>query len=62
MSRTVRLVVSIILLLVGVVWLLQGIGVMGGSFMTDQPVWAVIGAALVVVGIGLLVRGRAPRA
>jgi hypothetical protein len=61
MSRTVRLVVGILLLLVGLVWFFQGIGVIGGSFMTDQPVWAVIGVALVAIGVGVLVRGRPRR-
>ena len=36
--------------LVGVVWLLQGLGVLPGSFMTGQPFWAVMGAILLVVG------------
>ena len=40
--------------LVGVVWLLQGLGVLPGSFMTGQLFWAVMGAILIVVG-GLLV-------
>jgi len=61
MSRTVRLVVGILLLLVGLVWFFQGIGVIEGSFMTDQPVWAVIGVALVAIGVGVLVRGRPRR-
>lgn len=61
MARPVRLLLSILLLVVGLVWLFQGIGVLEGSFMTDQPVWAVIGGALIVVAVGVLVRGRAPR-
>jgi hypothetical protein len=61
MSRPVRLVLAILLLLVGLVWFFQGIGVLKGSFMTDQPVWAVIGVALVVIGVGVLVRGRPTR-
>jgi len=40
----------------GCVWLLQGIGILPGSFMTGQPFWAVMGAILVAVG-GLLVFG-----
>jgi hypothetical protein len=62
MSRPIRLGLSIALLLVGLVWFFQGIGVIGGSFMSDQPVWAVIGVAMIALGVGLLVRGRAPRA
>ena len=40
--------------LVGVVWLMQGVGVLPGSFMTGQPFWAVMGTISVVVG-GLLI-------
>ena len=40
--------------LVGVVWLLQGVGILPGSFMTGQLFWAVMGAIFMVVG-GLLV-------
>jgi hypothetical protein len=40
----------------GGVWLLQGIGILPGSFMTGQPFWAVMGAIFVAVG-GLFVFG-----
>ena len=39
--------------LTGIVWILQGIGVLPGSFMTGQIVWAAIGAVLLFVS-GLL--------
>jgi hypothetical protein len=41
--------------LVGVVWVGQGIGLIGGSIMTNDPKWAVIGAVMIVVGVGLVV-------
>ena len=40
--------------LVGLVWLLQGVGILPGSFMTGQSFWAVMGAIFLIVG-GLLV-------
>jgi hypothetical protein len=46
-------VVSILLLLTGVVWILQGVGVIPGSFMTGQITWAVRGAVAAAVGIAL---------
>jgi hypothetical protein len=52
--RYVLLVVGGLLALVGGVWLLQGVGVLPGSFMTGQAFWAVVGAVLLAVG-GLLV-------
>jgi len=37
----------------GMVWIFQGIGVLPGSFMTGQIVWAAIGSVLLFVS-GLL--------
>jgi hypothetical protein len=54
--RYVLLVVGGLITLMGGVWLLQGIGILPGSFMTGQPFWAVMGAIFVAVG-GLLVFG-----
>jgi hypothetical protein len=38
----------IVLVAVGLVWLGQGIGLIGGSFMTGEPLWAIIGAAMLL--------------
>ena len=46
-------VVGGVLLLVGVLWALQGIGLVGGSFMTGQRPWLFIG--MVTAGLGLVV-------
>jgi hypothetical protein len=51
-----RRAIGIILLLVGIVWFFQGIGVIHGSFMTGEALWAVIGAVCVIGGIALLAR------
>lgn len=45
------LVVGIICILLGGVWILQGIGLLGGSFMTGQTLWATIGGILLIVGL-----------
>ena len=47
-------VVGVLALLMGCVWVLQGINVLPGSFMTGQTKWAVYGGILVVVGIAVL--------
>ena len=52
--RYVLLIVGGLMILVGGVWLLQGLGILPGSFMTGQPFWAVMGAISLAVG-GLLV-------
>jgi hypothetical protein len=49
------IVFGVLLLLVGIVWILQGINVLPGSFMTGQTKWAVNGAICVVIAIALLV-------
>ena len=49
-----RLVIAVVLLIVGAVWIGQGVGFIHGSFMTGESVWAVIGAVLVVVALALL--------
>ena len=47
-------ILGVIALLIGGVWLLQGINVLLGSFMSGQPKWAVIGGVLIAVGLTLL--------
>jgi hypothetical protein len=51
-----RRVIAIALILVGGVWFFQGVGVIEGSFMTGEALWAVIGGVCVVLGVVLLVR------
>ena len=43
-----------VFVVVGIVWLGQGVGLIGGSFMTGQAVWAVIGGACIVLGAYLV--------
>ncbi len=52
-----RIVVAVVLFLVGMVWLGQGVGFIGGSAMTGSSFWAVVGAALVVIAAWLAVSG-----
>lgn len=51
-------VLGVFCLLAGCVWILQGINILPGSFMTGQTKWAIYGALMAVVGIALLVSGR----
>ena len=46
----IRRAIAVVLFLVGVVWVLQGIGLLEGSFMTGEIVWAFIGAVCIGVG------------
>ena len=56
--RMLMTVVGALLVLMGGVWILQGINVLPGSFMTGQTKWAVYGAVAVAVGIGLVIVAR----
>ena len=59
--KTALTIVGVLCLLMGGVWFLQGINVLPGSFMTGQTKWAVYGAVVFIVGIGLLAVGRRRR-
>jgi hypothetical protein len=41
--RIARLVFGLACFAVGVIWLGQGVGIIGGSFMTGESIWAVFG-------------------
>jgi len=54
--RTIGVVVGLVLLLVGVVWILQGINVLPGSFMSGRMGYALLGFVVAIVGIVILLR------
>jgi hypothetical protein len=39
------------------VFTLQGLGILGGSVMTGHTIWAVIGPTLALIGLALVVVG-----
>jgi hypothetical protein len=51
--RTILIIFSVLLILAGGIWFLQGVNILPGSFMTGNPQWAVNGAVAVLVGAGL---------
>jgi len=46
-----------LLIVVGIVWILQGLDVLKGSFMTGQGFWAWMGAVAILVGLPMILRG-----
>ena len=62
------LILGVLAVAVGAVWTLQGLNILGGSVMSGNPMWAIIGpivavVGLVLVGIGAGIgRRRAPTA
>jgi hypothetical protein len=53
-----RTIAGLALLLLGLVWVLQGSGLLGGSFMTGQSQWLYIGIVVAIIGAGIIVTGR----
>jgi hypothetical protein len=47
-------IVGVILALLGLLWIGQGIGLIPGSFMTGQILWAIIGLIVLIVGAWLI--------
>jgi hypothetical protein len=62
-SRQLLVGIGLFLVVVGAIWVGQGLGLIGGSFMTGEVRWAVIGAVVAAVGAGVAYAGsrRAPR-
>jgi hypothetical protein len=59
--KPVLVVVGVVVALAGVLFTLQGVGVIKGSAMSSTTFWAVAGPIIIVVGLvvaGVGVRGR----
>jgi hypothetical protein len=49
-------ILGIVMIMIGEVWLLQGLGRLPGSFMTGSPFWAGAGTVVVLAGIACVLR------
>lgn len=56
MPRVFASALGVVLVLLGLLWTLQGAGILPGSFMTGDRLWLVIGLVCVVAGVALLLR------
>jgi hypothetical protein len=54
-------VAAVLLVVTGTTWVLQGVGVLPGSFMSGQAQWAIYGGGAVIVGAGLAVAANRRR-
>jgi hypothetical protein len=45
-------------IVVGLIWMSQGVGILGGSFMSDSVTWTVIGLLVAVAGLLLILGSR----
>ncbi len=53
MLKKILKVLAVLLILSGIIWILQGVNVLPGSFMTGDPQWAIIGAINALIGAAL---------
>jgi hypothetical protein len=61
MRRVVLVGVGFVLMLAGVVFTLQGVGVLGGSSMSGVTFWAVAGPVIALVGLAIAAIGLRDR-
>lgn len=55
MGRVVGLAVAAVMVVAGAIWTLQGLGTIGGSSMSGQHFWAVVGPAVAGLGVALAI-------
>jgi hypothetical protein len=60
-AKSISGLIGLLLVVMGGIWILQGLnlawGVLARSFMQNDRHWAVYGAFLVAIGLGLIVWG-----
>ncbi|MET0273645.1 MAG: hypothetical protein ABW360_11705 [Phenylobacterium sp.] len=56
--KLVLTIVGALAVLLGGVWILQGINILPGSFMTGDMKWAIYGAILAALGVAAIVWAR----
>lgn len=61
MRAGVLVAAGALLFVAGVIWLLQGLGYIGGSVMTGVTLWAVIGPVVAVAGLIMAALGLRAR-
>ena len=60
MGRVVVLVIAALMVVLGVLWTLQGLDVLKGSSMSGVRFWAEVGPALAGLGVALAIVGLRP--
>jgi len=56
-----RVVIAALLFSLGAVWIGQGVGMIHGSLMTGEAIWAVIGAVVILFGLSIVWGGLPAR-
>jgi len=63
MARPLWVVAGVIVALLGLLWTLQGFGVVQGSSMSGTTAWSIIGPIVLLIGLVVVsvgIRGRKP--
>jgi hypothetical protein len=55
-KRPVPLVIGAVICLAGIVFTLQGVGVLTGSTMSNTATWSILGPIIAIVGAALIYR------
>jgi hypothetical protein len=61
MTKVTWTIVGIALVVVGGLWTFQGLGYVGGSAMSGQEEWAIIGPAVAGIGVAVVIVATRPR-
>ena len=56
--KLITTIFGALLAILGTIWVLQGLNILPGSFMTGDIKWAIYGGVAIVVGLGLVVWSR----
>ncbi len=57
MGRPMLVIVGVVIALVGLLFTLQGVGIVKGSAMTGTTLWTVVGPVIIAVGLAVVVIG-----
>jgi hypothetical protein len=57
MGKWLIALVGALMVVVGAIWTLQGLDVMGGSAMSGSTLWAIVGPIVILLGLWVLWRG-----
>ncbi|MEJ7794090.1 MAG: hypothetical protein WKF50_00925 [Nocardioides sp.] len=62
MGRQLAIVIGAIMVIFGGLWTFQGLGYVGGSFMSGSSTWTIIGSVVAGLGVALVIVGLQRRA
>jgi hypothetical protein len=61
LTRVLLVTAGALIAIAGIIFTLQGLGYVGGSFMTGATAWAIIGPVIALAGLALIAAGLLSR-